>query len=248
MKLGELIARTRKRKGLTAEQLAEKTGLSQSAISRIENGGRIGRPESIFRLTDALGIDPELVRLGVMGDEVPDEGEDIEVAVDPEWMLEQALAALRRRSEREETERKIAREEADLRARGLVGDVYRIPRAEQAASAGYGHTLDAEIGTISGPAPRVEDRISVKITGDCMEPDIPQGVVVTVDKTLTPQDGDVVLVSHDGEWICKWYEVQTDGSVLLIANQHREPIRPNGHTTVIGVVVDIQIGRPRKKR
>lgn len=42
--------------GLTQDQLAERSGLSRDEISRIERGGRNPRLETIWRLTQGLGV------------------------------------------------------------------------------------------------------------------------------------------------------------------------------------------------
>lgn len=250
MKLSDVVKAARKRKGWSGRMLAKKAGTSGSVVSRLENNKQIGRADTVLSVTSALGLDPAYVQSLMAGGDA--EAEPAERT--PEEVLAELQAVIKRQRDREEVERKereraeeVARKEQELRAQGLVGDVYRIPRAQQSVSAGYGYTLDAEMGAMAVPAPKVEDRISVRITGDCMEPDIPQGADVIVDKSFSPQNGDAVIVDHEGEWLCKWYEVQSDGTVWLIANQHREPIRPNGNTTIIGVVTTFQPKRPRKR-
>ena len=46
----------RKLRGLTAAELAAKAGVSQPAISDIENGRRVGRPATMKAIADALGV------------------------------------------------------------------------------------------------------------------------------------------------------------------------------------------------
>ena len=53
------LARVRRCKGLTQAQLAEKAGMPQQTISRLERGGReIGnvRADTLMRLAEALGV------------------------------------------------------------------------------------------------------------------------------------------------------------------------------------------------
>lgn len=59
MKLSELISIHRKRSGLTLEQLSEKSDLSRSYLSKLENGGMDDQSASlatIIKLATGLGI------------------------------------------------------------------------------------------------------------------------------------------------------------------------------------------------
>lgn len=53
-KIGNLITRLRKDRGLTQKQLAKSLSTSQSAINRIENGGQNLSMEMLARLSDVL--------------------------------------------------------------------------------------------------------------------------------------------------------------------------------------------------
>ena len=44
---------------MTQEELAAATDLTQTTISRLENGGRLPRPKTLRRLAGALGVEPE---------------------------------------------------------------------------------------------------------------------------------------------------------------------------------------------
>jgi DNA-binding Xre family transcriptional regulator len=62
----------RKKKGMTLEQLAEKTGLSVSQISKIENNKRGWSVESLSKLADALGVKvAELIDASDVWQQVP---------------------------------------------------------------------------------------------------------------------------------------------------------------------------------
>lgn len=61
--VGRNAARLRKAAGLTQEQLAERSGLSQQYISGLELGGRNPTIVTIYELAQALGVSQvELVR------------------------------------------------------------------------------------------------------------------------------------------------------------------------------------------
>lgn len=55
----EKLRRIRRGSGLTQQELAAKTGLSQSTIAMIENGTRkTPRPSTLTKLAEALGVSP----------------------------------------------------------------------------------------------------------------------------------------------------------------------------------------------
>lgn len=57
-KVGEQVWKLRKLKGLTQEQLAERSGLSFSYISDVERGTRNISLESLGKIIQALGVKP----------------------------------------------------------------------------------------------------------------------------------------------------------------------------------------------
>ncbi|MEU8271292.1 helix-turn-helix transcriptional regulator, partial [Sphaerisporangium sp. NPDC049002] len=54
--LGELLRRLRKDAGLTGKELARRAGVGQPTISRIETGGLLPTPETVERVSAALGL------------------------------------------------------------------------------------------------------------------------------------------------------------------------------------------------
>lgn len=58
-RIAEQVAVRRKELGLSQKELAELTGTTQSAIARLESGGRPPRIDTLLRITEAL--DCELV-------------------------------------------------------------------------------------------------------------------------------------------------------------------------------------------
>ncbi|HVW98192.1 MAG TPA: helix-turn-helix domain-containing protein [Mucilaginibacter sp.] len=57
--LAKKIKEIRNRKGLSQEQLADKSGLSLRTIQRIENGESVPRGDTLRRLAEALQVSPD---------------------------------------------------------------------------------------------------------------------------------------------------------------------------------------------
>jgi len=75
--LGQRIAEERLRRGLSQRELAELTGTTQSAVSRLEGGGRVPRLDTLLRVANALDCSLEVrlhPRTTIEG-EVADDGE-----------------------------------------------------------------------------------------------------------------------------------------------------------------------------
>jgi transcriptional regulator with XRE-family HTH domain len=61
MNIGEIIREARLTAGLTQAQLAEKAGMVQPAIARLENGKMDPTIRTLIRIANALGKKVELV-------------------------------------------------------------------------------------------------------------------------------------------------------------------------------------------
>jgi SOS-response transcriptional repressor LexA len=126
--------------------------------------------------------------------------------------------------------------------------VLRLVVTQQPASAGYGDTPDAEtIYHVVGSSEEPSQFLAVPVSGNCLEPDIPAGVIAIVDRDRVPLDGDPVLASHEGEHVFKYLERRGE-EAWLVANQDREPIRVNGETLILGVVISWQKRAERRRR
>lgn len=61
--LGSKLREARERLGLTQEQVAERSGVHATEVSRIEGGKRDPQVSTLIRLANALGVEPgELLR------------------------------------------------------------------------------------------------------------------------------------------------------------------------------------------
>jgi DNA-binding XRE family transcriptional regulator len=58
--IAEQVAERRRELGLSQQQLAELTGTTQSAIARLESGGRPPRIDTLLRITNALDCELEV--------------------------------------------------------------------------------------------------------------------------------------------------------------------------------------------
>jgi transcriptional regulator with XRE-family HTH domain len=58
--IADQIAERRRELGLSQKQLAELTGTTQSAIARLESGGRPPRIDTLLRITNALDCELEV--------------------------------------------------------------------------------------------------------------------------------------------------------------------------------------------
>ena len=61
-RIGARIAELRKQKGLTQEQLAEKSGYTRSNIWSVENGRYAVRLDILANIADALDASVEIIR------------------------------------------------------------------------------------------------------------------------------------------------------------------------------------------
>jgi transcriptional regulator with XRE-family HTH domain len=73
-RLGERLKALRKAKGWTQQELADKAGLTPAFLSYLENGSRSGSLESLLKLAEALGTEPELLLAGKPS--IPGKGND----------------------------------------------------------------------------------------------------------------------------------------------------------------------------
>ena len=61
IRFGSFVAQLRKERGLTQKELAERTGINQADISKLENGTRNPSLKLLKRLADGMGMDLKLV-------------------------------------------------------------------------------------------------------------------------------------------------------------------------------------------
>lgn len=105
-------------------------------------------------------------------------------------------------------------------ARPTEGKLIAFPRREQRVSAGLGSDhLDYEY--IEDLAVGGRDLIQYDVDGQSMEPDVPDGSKVLVDRNLPVQNGKIVVARLQGVYLVKRYRVK-NGRPLLVGNDGSE--------------------------
>ena len=124
---------------------------------------------------------------------------------------------------------------------------------EQVVSAGKGHEADIPQGleTIRDiealPLPTGRQQYVVRVTGDCMVPDIMPGWTVRFDPDQEAHDGDLVVAAQDGERaLVKWLDKRATLQYLLPLNG--EPILIDEGIEIVGVVTEVMQPPPRRPK
>ena len=94
MEPGELVRAVRTRRGLTQAALARRAGTTQTAISRLESGGRSPTIATLRRLLQVMGEDLQLETSSLQRAHDPDHLR-AELALAPAQRLERAFAWMR---------------------------------------------------------------------------------------------------------------------------------------------------------
>lgn len=68
---GQVIQRIRKKRGMTQEQLAEKTDVSSNSISRIERGQLVPALSTLIAICNALGMGADAVLAAYISADTP---------------------------------------------------------------------------------------------------------------------------------------------------------------------------------
>ena len=213
MGFGERMRARREELGLTRPQLAERLGVTASAVSNYENGVSFPKEEVILRLFDSLGTDPntlfqdsfrhnesvlsrrERELLGKYRSLSPTGREAIHTVME-------TLCAYRDGLEKSPAERETR-----------VIPLYESPAAAGYAAPVFGEDFDYIQVTEDVPGGA---EFAVKIQGDSMAPYIADGAVVYVNRDPL-QAGDVGIFCVDGEILCKQYYKDPLGTVYLFS-------------------------------
>ena len=215
MGFGEQLRRRRKELGYSREELAQKLGITGSAVGNYETGVSAPRESVLLRLFDVLQVEPnylyrDFYAAGRRGEGVSSEEASLlrkyrELGLTARQTLCTMLDALGVLQAEAEQDRP-ASEQRTI-------PLYRSPAAAGYAAPVFGE--DYELLTVDGEVP-VGAELAVRIQGDSMEPYIRDeaGVYVNHDP-LRP--GDVGIFCVDGDMLCKQYYRDSLGTVYLFS-------------------------------
>ena len=218
------IREARERALLSQKELARRLGINAATLSGYETGSHDPKPEALVRIADACGVTVGFL----LGREEPpaqppvsDEAMDLARLYDQLDTFGQtavaALADAERRRVRAQQRRLAA---AETRAQDASaapwpaaaprrtpdrGGTVRLRLYDSPAAAGSPNPAGSSFIETEFPSAEVPGgtQFAVRISGDSMEPDIPDGSVVFLGRPDSLADGDIVVAWVDEGAVCK---------------------------------------------
>ena len=213
MSFGDQLKQCREEMGISRGEIAERLGISVSAISNYENGLSFPKEEVMLRLFDCLNTEPNVLFRDSFrgGKQVLGRSEEI--------LLKKyrSLSPSGREAVRAVLDAMCAYcEEVEMGVREVEPRVipfYRTPAAAGYAAPAFGE--DFEYISVVDDVPQAAE-FAVRIQGDSMVPFIPDGAVVYVNRDPL-KSGDVGIFCVDGDIFCKQYHRDASGTVYLFS-------------------------------
>lgn len=88
------------------------------------------------------------------------------------------------------------------------------------------------------------------VSGDSMDPKIPDGARVLVKATPTPKNGKAIVCIYDGYFLVKYFHKTKSGTIWLLSENKDYPpivVEANKRFEIIGEVVEVRSPGPYKK-
>ena len=215
MGFGEQLRQRRKELGLSREELADKLGVTRSAVGNYETGLSAPKESVLLRLFDVLQVEPnylyrDFYAAGRAGQAVSEEEQSLlkkyrELGLAGRQTLSLMLDALSLMQAEAEQDRPAA-------------EARTIPLYCSPAAAGYAAPVfgeDFDYLTVQGDVPPAAE-FAVRIQGDSMEPFLRDGGVAYVNHDPL-RSGDAGIFCVDGEMFCKQYYRDPLGMVYLFS-------------------------------
>lgn len=235
MSFGERIKYRRGELKLSRADLAERLGVSSSAVSNYENGVSFPKEDVMLRLFDSLETEPNIL----FQDSYRGGGQ---VMSGPEQALlrqYRGLSPMGRESVRSVVEALCSyRDELEVaqpeQREPRVIPLYRTPAAAGYASPVFGEDFDYI--SVTDEVPQAAE-FAVRISGDSMVPFIADGSVVYVNRDPL-RAGDVGIFCVDGDMFCKQYYKDPAGIVYLFSLNRRRAdadviLTPSGSRSLV---------------
>lgn len=235
MSFGERIKYRRGELKLSRADLAERLGVSSSAISNYENGVSFPKEDVMLRLFDSLETEPNIL----FQDSYRGGGQ---VMSGPEQALlrqYRGLSPMGRESVRSVVEALCSyRDELEVaqpeQREPRVIPLYCTPAAAGYASPVFGEDFDYI--SVTDEVPQAAE-FAVRISGDSMVPFIADGSVVYVNRDPL-RAGDVGIFCVDGDMFCKQYYKDPAGVVYLFSLNRRRAdadviLTPSGSRSLV---------------
>lgn len=235
MSFGERIKYRRGELKLSRADLAERLGVSSSAVSNYENGVSFPKEDIMLRLFDSLETEPNIL----FQDSYRGGGQ---VMSGPEQALlrqYRGLSPMGRESVRSVVEALCSyRDELEVaqpeQREPRVIPLYRTPAAVGYASPVFGEDFDYI--SVTDEVPQAAE-FAVRISGDSMVPFIADGSVVYVNRDPL-RAGDVGIFCVDGDMFCKQYYKDPAGIVYLFSLNRRRAdadviLTPSGSRSLV---------------
>ena len=235
MSFGERIKYRRGELKLSRADLAERLGVSSSAVSNYENGVSFPKEDIMLRLFDSLETEPNIL----FQDSYRGGGQ---VMSGPEQALlrqYRGLSPMGREAVRSVVEALCSyRDELEVaqpeQREPRVIPLYRTPAAAGYASPVFGEDFDYI--SVTDEVPQAAE-FAVRISGDSMVPFIADGSVVYVNRDPL-RAGDVGIFCVDGDMFCKQYYKDPAGIVYLFSLNRRRAdadviLTPSGSRSLV---------------
>lgn len=213
MRFGERMQLRREEIGLSRQALAERLGVSPSAVSNYEKSISFPKEDVLLRLFDCLDTDPNTL----LQDSFRGGGT---VLTESERQLlrhYRGLSPLGRETVRSVVDALCAYRD-DVESSRTEQEPRVIPLYCSPAAAGYAAPVfgeDFDYLTVTDDVPQAAE-FAVRIQGDSMAPWIADGSVVYVNRDPL-QAGDVGIFCVDGDMFCKQYYRDPAGNVYLFS-------------------------------
>ena len=213
MGFGEQLRRRREELGLTRAELADRLGVTRSAVGNYETGVSAPKEEILLRLFDALQVEPNYLYRDNF------RSEPFACSDEEQRLLEKLRQLpLTGRQTVHSLVNALGIWQSELEGQQLAPAPREIPLYCSPAAAGFAAPVfgeDYEMLTVTDDVPAGAE-LAVRIQGDSMAPWIADGSIVYVNHDPL-SSGDVGIFCVDGDMLCKQYHRDALGMVYLFS-------------------------------